>query len=728
MPAVESLPEKEADEPEPHAAVSTDLRSDGTFGPTWLHISDHSVRVVESDDPEQSPPYIEVPLSAISDPRVEELVDSSALVVTHNGAKLELVRGSNRCQNTLYSAQRKLDALLVGDGKAVAIEPPRVCPKCGRPLPQDSDKCDACVRRGRTLLRVFAYLRPYKRLVVLASGLMLVAAGVELLPPYLSKVLIDQVLTAPRAHANWFVPIILALVVARIIAAGTMVLRGRTTAKIGHSAIYDLRAELYRHLQKLSMSYFDKRQVGSIVNRVAFDTQALLDLLVDAVPALVANSVLIILIACALFVMNWHVALLTLLPAPVIFALVRIFRRRILRAWRHFWHRRSLLAGALTGVLSGTKVVKAFAGEDVEQHRFERRVGELREFGMRAERMWVSLVPMIQFLIHGSAFLVWFFAGRQVMREQMTVGELVAFLGYLALFYGPLQQLTRFIDWASRSMSAAERIFEVMDTQPEIHDAPDAVPMPDVQGAVKLENVHFGYDKHRMVLKSIDVDVKAGEMIGLVGPSGAGKTTVTNLLCRFYDPVEGRVLVDGVDMRKMRVEDIRRHTALVLQDTFLFPSSIRDNIAYGRPGATDEEIMNAAKAANAHDFVMRFPDGYDTYVGERGQRLSGGERQRIAIARAILRDPRILILDEATSSVDSEAEAAIQEAVGRLITGRTTFVIAHRLSTLRHADRIVVMEEGEIVQMGTHLELMQEPGVYRNLVERQQELNLIRGV
>lgn len=398
------------------------------------------------------------------------------------------------------------------------------------------------------------------------------------------------------------------------------------------------------------------------------------------------------------------------------------------RLWPRWWHLRGLLNSAIHDNLSGIRVVKAFASEDREIERFHPISSELSRAGIRTEQTWLTMFSVLTFTTGLGAIIVWSVGGMEVLRGTLTLGTLLTFIAFLSIFYGPLQFANRFSEWLGRALAAADRVFEILDSSPSVPEAADPVPIGGIDGHVEFKNVTFGYDLHNPVLKNLSLTVKPGEMIGLVGHSGAGKSTTINVLCRLYDVNEGQICIDGIDVRKIRQKELRSQIGLVMQDTFLFNGTIAENISYSKSGATREEIIEAAKAANAHDFISAKPDGYDTIVGERGNTLSGGERQRISIARAILHNPRILVLDEATSAVDTDSEKQIQDAIARLTKGRTTFAIAHRLSTLRYADRLVVIKEGEIQEVGTHDELLEKKGEFHRLVEMQQEMSRIKAV
>jgi ATP-binding cassette subfamily B protein len=703
--------------------AQADLTSAGQLGDAHLVVTDRQVLRYE-----KTPLGEEVagswPLTELRNARVEDLVDATAVVVSWNGVDIELLRGTSARNLQIAGAAKRLQALIDGKEMPELDDQARVCPRCGRPLPEDSDICLGCLNKGRTLLRLFEYAKPFKGRLILGTLLILGGTIAELAPPYLTKILIDDVLQ--HGHTRLFLLLILGLVIARVVVMTMQIARGRNVAWMSSQISIAIRSSLFHRLQQLSLSFYDKRNVGSIMSRMTNDTGALYDVLVDGIPVVVNQGMLLLGIPIAMLIVNWKIALIALIPVPIVLLAVRVFRRKMMRIWSRYWHANSRLSSTLNGILQGTRVVKAFHGEDREEKRFGRRIYDVANSGYLAERQWASFFPVVVFTMSLSTFMVWWFGGHSVLRAEMTIGDLTAFIAYLALLNQPLMMLQRVIDWTSRSLTAAERVFEVMDTPVDIENSPAAVGMPEIRGEVEFRDVHFGYEKAREIIHGIDLHVKPGEIIGLVGPSGAGKSTLINLLLRFYDPTQGSILVDGVDLRKVKLEDFRRQVGVVLQDSYLFPGSIRHNIAYGRPDATLEEIMEAAMAANAHGFITGFPDGYDTYVGERGHRLSGGERQRIAIARAILHNPRVLILDEATASVDTQTERMIQQGLERLVEGRTVFAIAHRISTLRKSDRLVVLEGGRIVETGTHDELLdREGGIFRKLVEMQKEMNKV---
>jgi len=665
------------------------------------------------------------PIAELLNPRIEDLVDAYALIADHNSASVELLRVTTALQNPINNTQKRVEALVAKEPLPDLEDTRRICPKCSRPLPQHSDVCEHCVSRGKTLLRLFGFTKPYKIRLLWGTFLILAGTVVELIPPYLSKLLVDDVLTGEQVWMfGWLIG---GLVASRFVLSLIQMARGRNVALLGRNIAIDIRGALFRKLQQLSLGFYDKRSVGSLMSRVTNDTGALYDVLIDGVPITINQGAMLIGIPIVMLIMDWKVAIWVLAPMPLILIAVHIFRKKMERVWSRFWHNWSRLSGSLNGVLQGMRVVKAFHGESREVTRFDKRITDVAQTGYQAEVSWSTLFPVVMFTMGLSTVMIWWVGGQAVLRGETTIGDLTAFVGYALMLNHPLMMLQRIIDWTSRSLTAAERVFEVLDTPLDVPDSPDAVAMPRIEGNVTFEDVRFGYEKSREIVKGISLEVAAGEMIGLVGHSGAGKSTLINLLMRFYDPTDGRILVDGVDLKQIKVDDFRRQVGVVMQESYLFPGTVGQNIAYGRPDATLEEVIAAAKAANAHDFIVNFPDGYDAYVGERGQRLSGGERQRIAIARAILHNPRILILDEATASVDTETERMIQEALERLIAGRTVFAIAHRLSTLRSADRLVVLDQGKVAEIGTHDELLKrENGIFAKLVTMQTEINKVR--
>jgi ATP-binding cassette subfamily B protein len=714
-------------------SVKTDLRADGTLGERWITLDADSVRVFSPNGDSAAHLDLSVPLGEIDGARTEQLVGGGALVVSRGSDLIEIARYTTPLGGTMGGVARTIEA--AAKGEELPAENPdeeRVCKKCGRALPKNSDVCRFCFDKRATFFRLLSYAAPFKLQAIVVTLLMLSGTALSLLPGIILKHITDDVLipkVAPpyavrmQALGTW----VLAMVGAHVLGLGLGIIRSRMTAYLSLTMTMRIRKQVYARLQQLGLSFYDKRQTGSLLNRVTQDVNELNNFLVDGLQILVVNGLMLAGILVILLMQNWPLTLLVLIPVPlVVWGTTRIWKFLWSRLER-MWHLRSSLTAGVSVALNGARVVKAFAQEDKEMERFNRKVGALYDANLALEQWWATLMPLLGFVMMSGSFIVWYIGGRDVITGAITFGTLNLFFYYLGQLYGPLQGMTRIADWLGRVLTSAERVFEVIDTEPDVADTDHAIAVPVIRGEIAFKNVSFGYDKARRVLDNLSLQIAPGEMIGLVGHSGAGKTTIINLISRFYDPTEGEILIDGIPMKDIRLEDLRRQMGIVLQEPFLFPGTIAQNIAYANPEASPEEILRAAKAANAHEFILRFPDGYDTQVGERGARLSGGERQRISIARAILHNPRILILDEATASVDTETEKQIQEAIARLIAGRTTFAIAHRLSTLRNADRLLVIDKGKLAEIGTHDELMQkEGGIFRRLVEMQTEINKLK--
>ncbi len=703
--------------------LNGDVSDTGIFGNRILEVTNQAVRVAESNGTVS----LLIPISDIKSARNEPLVGGGRLeVTTKSGEILPIISYSLTVAAQFSEAARGIEQLAKGESLLINLKTERTrCVKCNRLLPEKDGICPACVNRGKTFLRIARFLLPYRKQVIALASLSLGTTIINLLPPFLQGAIIDKVLTTHK-NINILAWYMLAWLGVIVIATFIQVASGRLISFLAGHVASDLRRDIYRAIEFLQLSYFDKKQVGAITSRVTQDTDRVWGFLVDGMPYVVSNALLLAGITIFLFLTNWRLALCVLAPMPVVVLISAIFWKPVSQMFFRVGQKWARFHMHLNESLSGIRVVKAFAKEDAEFAKFQRRNQELRDAGVRADTKWYTIFGYMTFFTAMGGLINWTVGGYMVYNNTLTLGNFIKVNSYLMLIYGPLQWFGQLNNWFSRAMAGAERIFEVIDSESEQY-AKETAAFPIV-GEVQFDNVRFGYDKSNPVLKGLSFTAKPGDMIGLVGKSGAGKSTTINLICRFYEPDAGRILIDGVASTQLSLQDMRHQIGVVLQEPFLFNGTIAENISYGKSDASFEEIVEAAKAANAHNFVLSKPDGYDTMVGERGSKLSGGERQRISIARAILHNPRILILDEATSSVDVETEKQIQEAIGRLIQGRTTFAIAHRLSTLRNATRLIVLDKGEIVETGTHAELMESKGVFYHLVETQTQANEIIGI
>ncbi len=596
-------------------------------------------------------------------------------------------------------------------------EPERHCPKCGRAL-SGSSLCTRCDGKVGTLHRFVSLCRGCGRLLFAIAVIMLVNALIGILIPQLESTFIDEYLRPKVGAVRELILFTLSLFAMCAMAVVTYILRNWWCARLASKVSSSLRERLYEKFQRLSMTSLHQHKPGELLNRISNDTNEIRRF-VNEIFGRLFSMVFILLLTVSF--MLYLDPFLTLVSVIFTVVLNRLFHRRIHRIYSKLWRQHDVLQSSLEDTISGIRVVKFFGREQDETDKFNRQNDDLQRLLTRNECFWSVLYPILTFFMGIGTYLVTYFGGRQVLLGSMSMGQLVQFIAYTGALYGPISWMSHLPRGIMQAITCLNRVYEVLEEPLRLKDAPHPVGLA-IHGDVTFENVSFGYHSYEPVLEHIDLSVKQGEMIGLVGPSGAGKSTMINLIMRLYDPDAGRILVDGVDLKEVRQETLHRQIGVVLQETFLFSGSILDNIRFARQDASLEEIIQAAKAANAHDFITKLPDGYHTWVGEHGYTLSGGERQRIAIARAVLTNPRILILDEATSALDTESEYLIQQALGRLTKGRTTFAIAHRLSTLREADRLVVIDRHGIAEVGTHNELLEKKGIYHGLVTAQLEM------
>ena len=735
--------------------MKSDYTDDFKFGEVWVAVKDDTLFKFDASDKNNT----EVKTFSLvkgDEMFVDITATSIALVLKHEENNIVICRGTNTMNRFFGEFASKINTSLngeSGENNDTQEEAPHgghggprgphgphgpqggggtqgdCCPKCGRPYKDATRVCPHCFDKKGILKRLLSYTWKYKGYVIAIIIFTLISALLQVISPYLQgTAFFDQVLKDGHIHYGRIFELVGVLVILQLLSTLLTIIYGRANSKFANEVVYDLKTDVFSSMQRLSIKYFTDKETGALMTRVNSDAEEVQWFMLDGVPYLIVNIMKLIGIAVIMMIIKPSITLLILIPVPFIvlffYKYMPVFHKMYSKSFR----KRSDMTSRMNDSFTAVRVVKAFGKEETENKSFSVSSRGFSDVQAEIQTKAGTVFPFVGLAMWSGSLFIYILGGIMIMTGKMEFGTLTSFVGYVGMIYGPLEWMTNTVQKLTAALNSANRIFEIIDAKSIITEAEEAKVIEDFKGEITFENVNFSYVPNRPVLKDISFKVAPGEHIGIVGPSGAGKSTLINLVARLYDTDSGVIKFDGIDIRELSLKWLHDQVGTVLQDTYLFTGTVFDNIAYTKPDATPDEVIEAAKMADAHDFIMKMDDGYDTWIGTGGKGLSGGERQRLSLARAILKKPKILILDEATSAVDTQTELHIQKALQALSQGRTTFNIAHRLSTLRNADRLIVIENGNLVEIGTHAEIYAMEGVYYKLYQIQKDALKMRGL